>query len=88
MQCLMLINFHLVDIIKEKMMSKDPQNNGTIYVEDLRVCSLFSYCYVSASEDIWPLRLGQPNSKILQKLNSIKEIKVNMNRSVLKSEHF
>ena len=77
---------YLIDLLKEKVVAKGTRNKGLYLLKSEEFAAHFSDRQVATSEDLWHLRLGHANFKILQQLKLSREISVNRSRSSLVCE--
>ena len=72
---------YLIDLLKEKVVAKGSRNKGLYMLKNDEFAAYFSDRQVTASEDLWHLRLGHANLKVLQQLKISKEISINKSRT-------
>ncbi|CAA7042354.1 unnamed protein product [Microthlaspi erraticum] len=74
---------YVVDINTQKVVARGPRVKGLYTLEDQKFAALYSNRQCSASEDTWHHRLGHSNFKVLQRLQTSKEIVLNKSRTIL-----
>lgn len=72
---------YVIDLQKQRVVSKGPQNKGLSVSKDHVLEVYFSNMNVAASEELWHHRFAHSNSSVLQQLRISKEIEVNKTRS-------
>lgn len=77
---------YIIDLLKEKVVAKGTRNKGLYMLKSGEFAAHFSDRQVATSEELWHLRLGHANFKVLQLLQLNKEISVNRRKSSLVCE--
>ena len=72
---------YLIDLEKGKVVTKGPRSKGLYMLKSSEFEVYFSDRQKAASQAVWHLRLGHSNSRVLQQLQTSKEIQVNKSRS-------
>lgn len=76
-------NVYVIDLQKEKVVAKGTRNKGLYMLRNEGFEAYFSYRHVVVSEELWHLRLGHTNFRVLQQLKQSKEISINKSRTSL-----
>ncbi|CAA7053586.1 unnamed protein product [Microthlaspi erraticum] len=71
------------EIRKSLLSQREPRVKGLYTLENQRLEVLYSNRQCAATEDMWHHRLGHSNIKVLQQLQSSKEISINKSRTKL-----
>lgn len=74
-------NVYVIDLQKEKVVAKGTRNKGLYMLRNEGFAAYLSDRHVAVSEELWHLRLGHANFRVLQQLKQRKEISSNKQAS-------